>query len=92
MLETLICRMETASEQSRDDILSGKRSYPLPVCRWAIGSKLMDCGYPSTKVSKALGIDHATLLYGRKKLLKIKEKLGWTWEIEIITKFEKLCS
>lgn len=83
--------MVTASEQTRDDILSGKRKYPLPVCRWAIGAKLMESGYPSTKVSKALGIDHATLLYGRNKIKTIKNKLGWTWEIEIINRFEQLC-
>ena len=92
LFEVLINRMVEASKQEREDILSAKRNYPLPVCRWVIGAKLMESGYPSTKVSKSLGIDHATLLYGRKKIKKIKAELGWTWEVEIINRFEQLCS
>lgn len=91
LFDVLVNRMVTASNQEREDILSKKRNYPLPVCRWAIGAKLMECGYPSTKVSQALGMNHATLLYGRNKIKRIKSKLGWKWEIEIVNKFEELC-
>lgn len=83
--------MVKASGETREDILSEQRRYPLPVCRWAVADRLMKAGYTSTKVSKALGIDHATLYYGRKKIAMMKSKLGWTLELEILTKFETLC-
>lgn len=91
LFDVLVNRMVIASKQKKEDILSNKRNYPLPVCRYVIGAKLMECGYPSTKVSQALGINHATLLYGRKKIIKIKAKLGWAWEVDIINNFEELC-
>jgi len=91
LFDTLIERMVKASGQTRDDILSDKRAYPLPVCRWAIGDKLMKAGYTSTKVSNALGLNHATLYYGRNKIAMMKSKLGWTLELEILTRFETLC-
>ena len=83
--------MVKASGETREDILSEQRRYPLPVCRWAIGDKLMNAGYTSTKVSKALGLNHASLYHGRKKIAMMKSKLGWTLELEILTKFETLC-
>lgn len=83
--------MVKASGEKREDILSEQRRYPLPVCRWAVADRLMKAGYTSTKVSKALGLNHATLYYGRKKMQSMKSKLGWTLELEILSRFESLC-
>lgn len=82
--------MAIASGFDEDELISKSRKWPLPACRWFIGSELVDLGYPSTIAAKEIGLDHATLLYGRKKIKVMHKTRRWKWENEIHEKFKKL--
>lgn len=56
------------SGYSAADVLSGCRKRPLPAVRYIVGDALMRAGYSSVMAARELGIDHATLLHGRKQM------------------------
>lgn len=82
--------MAIASGFDEDELISQSRKRPLPACRWFIGSELVDLGYPSTLAAKEVGLDHATLLYGRKQIKVMKKQRRWHWENKIFSDFKKL--
>ena len=86
--EKLLQKMERASGIEVARILSKSRKSPLPAIRWMIGRELIRHGYSSVVAASELNIDHATLLYGRKKLKDMRcGDRHWTLEIEIEEKF-----
>ena len=89
-VEILLGIMERASGYVRDDILSKNRTRPLPALRWFIGSELMDMGYSATMAAREVGIDHATLLNGRKQMRNIEKKNNWGVEAKIYERFKGL--
>lgn len=85
--------VELMSEASGFDeqIIMGKgRQRPLPACRWMIGAVLVDRGYSSAIAAREIGLDHATLLYGRKALRGMTRRGRWGIEIDIMEKFNTL--
>lgn len=56
------------SGYSAADVLSGCRKRPLPAVRYIVGDALMRAGYSSVMAARELGINHATLLHGRKQM------------------------
>lgn len=88
--EKLLFLMQQASGFSQDEILSQSRKAPLPACRYFVGAELMNMGFSSMVVSRELGIDHATLLHGRKMIASMTERNGWKTEKLILDKFKEL--
>lgn len=85
----LIKKMSDVSGLPESHIMSKSRKWPLPACRWFIGAELMNMGFPSTVAAKNLGLDHATLLYGRKQIKKMKKSRRFRWENEIYERFKE---
>jgi len=82
--------MQQASGFTSDEILGRSRKAPLPACRWFVGSALMDMGFSSMIAARELGLNHATLLHGRKQIDAITERNGWRGEVAIYVQFKKL--
>lgn len=82
--------MQQASGFTPDEILGRSRKAPLPACRWFVGLALMDMGFSSLIAARELGLNHATLLHGRKQIYAMTERNGWRGEIRIYYQFKKL--
>lgn len=90
IIEKIFTAMEKASGLPRAEILDKSRRSPLPAIRWFIGNELMILGYSSCVASKAIGIDHATLLYGRKQIPIMSKDKRWKYELDIYNKFKEI--
>lgn len=88
-LERYAGLMAEVSGQSVADILSHRRSWPLPACRWIIAEKMME-RHSINSIAKAMNINHSVLIHG-KKVMALWENPGWEWERRIKQKFEELC-
>lgn len=71
------------SGYSAADVLSGCRKRPLPAVRYIVGDALMRAGYSSAMAARELGIDHATLLHGRKQMNDWKRSRAYDVEQNI---------
>lgn len=74
--------MAAVSSESFDTILSGGRRRPLPVCRYLIARELHNRGYSYNRISKELGMNHATVMYGIRLLGNMKHG-GYANELRI---------
>lgn len=74
---------------SAADILSPSRRHPLPVCRWMVCESLVRSGCSGNRASALLGMNHATMLYGIRRLSEL-QLYGWHPEAEIYGEFRRL--
>ena len=85
----LVDIVSKVSGETVDAIMSGGRRRPLPTCRWLVARELMRRGYSSAYSSREMGLDHATLLHG-KKMLEVMERdprNGYAEELQIAVAF-----
>ncbi len=81
--------MAEVSGQSVTDILSHRRSWPLPACRWIIAEKMME-SHSINSIAKGMGVYHSGLIHGR-NVMALWDNPGWEWERRIRKKFIELC-
>ena len=58
--------MSDVSGESIGDLMGKGRRKPLPTCRYLVGIELMARGYSANRAAWLIGLNHATLLHGRK--------------------------
>lgn len=90
-VEDLVDVMVKASGYSKEDIFSKKRERPLPALRWFIGDELVKRGFSANVAARLVGIDHATLLHGRKQIQIMERDKRWYFEYKILQEFQALC-
>ena len=78
----LVAVMAGVSGEDFNTILSGGRRRPLPVCRYLIARELHNRGYSYNHLSKELGMNHATVMYGIRLLGNMKHG-GYANELRI---------
>lgn len=73
-------------------ILSGKRTRPLPICRYLVTQELVRNGMSTQAAGHELNIDHATVLHGAFVIDRITEDNGYhdTDELFIKREFRRL--
>lgn len=64
--------MSKVSGEPIEEIMGVGRRKPLPACRYLIGIELTRRGYSTNRAAYLIGLNHATLLHGRKMIESIR--------------------
>ena len=85
--------MSKCSGESVKDLQGRGRRRPLPICRYLIGVELIRRNYSSNAAAVQLGLNHATLLHGRKEVEKMHHSYsGYGEELMIEVLFNRAIS